>query len=166
MGNQQAFNPVQVRKCWVLANLLQRKLNTGSKKIYDEKQKEKPCKPQFSLNFQFNFGEEQEMQATSAHFVRLRNMANLHLGRTNVDFLQVLMDRSKGTTLEKSPEKNDLALQANATTSVFQLYAERQVKTKDFGCQWPSGESEDLLACRFYLPHTTLRTTSLADINP
>ena len=82
------------------------------------------------------------MQATSARFVRLRNMANLRSGRTNVDFLQVLMDRYEGNTLEKSTKKNDVAVQANATTSVFQLYAERQVKTKDFGCQWPSGELE------------------------
>ena len=118
-----------------------KKAKYDKQKIYNEKRKEKPRKPQFSLNFQFNFGEEEEMQATSARFVRLRNMANVRSGRTNADFLQVLMDRYEGKTIEKS-EKNDVAVQANATKSVFQLYAERQVKTKDFGCQWPSGELE------------------------
>ena len=119
-----------------------KKAKYDKQKIYKEKRKEKPRKPQFSLNFQFNFGEEEEMQATSARFVRLRNMANLRSGRTNAHFLQVLMDRYEGKTLEKSTKKNDVAVQANATMSVFQLYAERQVKTKDFGCQWPSEELE------------------------
>ena len=106
-------------------------------KIYNEKRKEKPRKPQFNLNFQFNFREEEEMQATSARFVRLRNMANLRSGRTNADFLQVVMDWYEGKTLEKSTKENDVAVQA-----VLQLYTERQIKIKDFGCQWPSGELE------------------------
>ena len=65
-----------------------KKAKYDKQKIYNEKRKEKPRKPQFSLNFQFNFGEEEEMQATSARFVRLRNMANVRSGRTNADFLQ------------------------------------------------------------------------------
>ena len=77
------------------------------------------------------------MQDTSARFMRLRNMANLRSGQTNADFLQVVMDRYKGKTFEKLTEENDVAVQA-----VFQLYAERQIKIKDFGCQWPSGELE------------------------
>ena len=97
-----------------------KKAKYDKQKIYNEKRKEKPRKPQFSLNFQFNFGEEEEMQATSARFVRLRNMANLRSGRTNADFLQVVMDRYEGKTLEKSTEENDVTVQA-----VFQLYAER-----------------------------------------
>lgn len=105
-------------------------------KIYKEKRKEKTRKPQFSLNFQFNFGED-KMQATSARFVRLRNMANLRLGRTNADFLQVVMNQYEGKTLEKLTEENDVAVQA-----VFQLYAERHIKIKDFGCQWPSRQLE------------------------
>ena len=32
---------------------------------YNERRKEKPRKPQFSLNFQFNFGEEGEMRETN-----------------------------------------------------------------------------------------------------
>ena len=121
-------------------------------KIYNEKRKDKPRKPQFSLNFQFSFGEDEEMQATSARFVRLRNMANLRSGRTNVDFLQVLMNWYEGNTVQNWKEKNDVGVQANATKSVFQLYAERQVKTKDFGCQWPSRELEGP-ACMQILSH-------------
>ena len=45
------------------------------------------------------------MQATSARFVRLRNMANLRSGRTNADFLLVLMDRYEGKTLKKLDQK-------------------------------------------------------------
>ena len=82
-----------------------KKAKYDKQKIYNEKRKEKPRKPQFSLNFQFNFGEEEEMQATSARFVRLCNIANLHLGRTNADFLQVLMDWYEGKSLEKSTKK-------------------------------------------------------------
>ena len=119
-----------------------KKAKYDKQKIYSEKRKDKPRKPQFSLNFQFNFGEEEEMQATSVRFVRLRSMANLRSGRTNADFLQVLMDWYEGNTVEKSKGKNDVAVQANATKSLFQLYAERQVKTKDFACQWTSGELE------------------------
>ena len=77
------------------------------------------------------------MQATSARFVELSNMVNLSSGRTNADFLQVVMDRYEGKTLEKSTEENDVIVQA-----VFQLYAKRQIKIKDFRCQWPSGELE------------------------
>ena len=54
--------------------------------IYNHKREEKSRKPQFSLNFRFNFGEEEEMQPTRARFVRLRNMANLRSGTTNADF--------------------------------------------------------------------------------
>ena len=82
------------------------------------------------------------MQDTSDRFVRLRNMANLRSGWTNAVFLQVVMDRYEGKKFEKLTEESDVAVQA-----LFQLYAERQIKIKNF-------------------PHTTLRTTSLADMNP
>ena len=66
-------------------------------KKYNEKRKEKPRTPEFSLNFQFNFGEEEEIRATNERFVRLRNMANLQPDRTNADFLQMLLDRYQET---------------------------------------------------------------------
>ena len=142
-----------------------KKAKYDKQKIYNEKRKEKPRKPQFSLNFQFNFGEEEEMQATSARFVRLRNMANLRSGRTNADFLQVLMDRYEGKILEKSKKKTMLLSRRTLLRpcSSFMLKGRSKQKISDV-----SGRPEnwkDLLACRFYLPHTTLRTTSFADIN-
>ena len=59
-------------------------------KLYNEKRKEKPTKPQFSLNFQFNYGEEEEMRATNNRFIHLRSMAIRRSGRAIADFLQVL----------------------------------------------------------------------------
>ena len=58
------------------------------------------------------------MQATSARFVRLRNMANLRSGRTNADFLQVLMDRYEGKTVEKSKEKKTIFLSSGTLLSL------------------------------------------------
>ena len=123
-----------------------KKAKYEKQKLYNEKRKEKPRKPQFSLNFQFNFGEEEEMRATNDRFVRLRNMAILRSGRANADFLQVLMDfYEEGVHTQK--EMHSVAVQANATESVFQLYAQGEVEKSDFQCQWPSGELE-APACR------------------
>ena len=109
---------------------------------YNERRKEKPRKPQFSLNFQFNFGEEGEMRETNKRFVRLRNMANLRAGRSNADFLQALLDRYEGKNQDVNPpEMNSVAIQANSTESVFELFAQREEKKVDFGCQWPCGEA-------------------------
>ena len=55
-------------------------------KLYNEKRKEKPRKPQFSLNVQFNFSEEEEMRATNDRFVWLRSMASLRSSQMNADF--------------------------------------------------------------------------------
>ena len=94
-------------------------------KAYNERRKLKPRKPQFSLNFQFNSGEDEEAKATNERFIRLRNMANLRSSRTNADFLQALMDHYEGITQESPKEKHSVAIQANATQSVFELYARR-----------------------------------------
>ena len=47
------------------------KYDPDKQKVYNEKRKEKPRKPQFSLNFQFRSGEEEERTATNERFVRL-----------------------------------------------------------------------------------------------
>ena len=78
-----------------------KKAKYEKQKLYNEKRKEKPRKPHFSLNFQFNFGEEEEMRATNDRFVRLRNMASLRSGWANADFLQVLMDFYEGGVQNK-----------------------------------------------------------------
>ena len=75
-----------------------KKAKYDKQKNYNEKRKEKPRKPQF------NFGEEEGMQATSARFVKLRNMANARSGRTNADSFQVLMDQYERKTVEESPK--------------------------------------------------------------
>ena len=94
-----------------------KKAKVDQQKKYNEKRKEKPRKPQFSLNFQFNFGEEGEMKATNERFVQLRNMAKLPPGRTNADFLQALVDCYEGKAL-KPKQKQSVAVQANALLSL------------------------------------------------
>ena len=117
------------------------KYDPDQQKVYNDKRKEKPRKPQFSLNFQFRSGEEEERTATNARFVRLRNMANLRSGRANADFLIALMDRYEGLTSESTKEMHSVEVQANSTESVFELYAQQEVKKIDFQGQWPSGEA-------------------------
>lgn len=73
-----------------------KKAKCDQQRVYNERRKEKPRKPQFSLNFQFGFGEEEKMRATKEIFVRLRNMADLRSGRSNADFPIALMDRYEG----------------------------------------------------------------------
>ena len=73
-------------------------------------------------------------------------MAILHSGQANADILQVLVDfYEEGVHTQK--EMHFVAVQANATESVIQLYAQEEVKKSDFQCQWPSGELE-APACR------------------
>ena len=38
-------------------------------------------------------------------------------------------------------EMHSVEVQANATESVFELYAQREAKKSDFQCQWPCGEA-------------------------
>ena len=118
-----------------------KKSKRDQQRVYNERRNEKPRKPQFSLNFQFGFGEEEEMRATNERFVRLRNMADLRSGRTNTDFLIALMDRYEGKSGPENKEMRSVEVQANATESVFELYAEREAKKTDFQCQWPCGEA-------------------------
>ena len=73
-------------------------------------------------------------------------MASLRSGRANADFLLVLMDFYEDGVQNKK-EMHSVAVQANATESVFQLYAQKEVKKSDFQCQWPCGELE-APACR------------------
>ena len=51
------------------------------------------------------------------------------------------MDSYEGGVQNKD-EMHPVAVQVKATESVFQLYAEKGVKTTDFQCQWPCGELE------------------------
>ena len=118
-----------------------KKAKCDQQRIYNERRKEKPRKPQFSLNFQFGFGDEEEMRATNERFVRLRNMADLKSGRTNADFLIALMDRYEGKNGPNNKEMHSVEVQANATESIFELYAQREAKQSDFQCQWPCGEA-------------------------
>ena len=118
-----------------------KKAKCDQQRIYNERRKEKLRKPQFSLNFQFGFGEEEEMRSTKERFVRLRNMADLKSGRTNADFLIALMDRYEGENGPNIKEMHSVEVQANATESVFELYAQREAKKNDFECQWPCGEA-------------------------
>ena len=111
-------------------------------KKYNERRKEKPRKAQFSLNFQFNFSEEEEMRATKERFVRLQSMANLPPGPRNADFLQNLLDRYQETVSITREEMHSVAVQANATDTIFELYAHREIEVemRDFECQWLSDD--------------------------
>lgn len=75
--------------------LCAKKAKYEKQKSYNDKRKEKPRKPQFSLNFQFNFGEEDEIKSTYERFVRLRNMADLRSSRTNAIFCRFLWIRTR-----------------------------------------------------------------------
>ena len=69
-------------------------------------------------------------------------MANLRSGgRANADFLIALMDRYEGLTSESAKKMHSVEVQANSTESVFELYAQQEVKRIDFQCQWPRGET-------------------------
>ena len=126
-----------------------KKAKYDQQKVYNNKRKDKPPKPQFSLNFQFGFGEEKETKATNEIFVRLRNMVKLHSGRSNADFLIALMDRCEGLTGESAKEMHSVEVQANSSESVFELYAQGEVKMIDFQCQWLCGEAP---LCKQILP--------------
>lgn len=94
-----------------------KKAKCNQQKVYNERRKEKPRKPQFSLNFQFNYGEEEEMRAINERFMRLRNMADFRPGRTNADFLVALLDRYEGKSGVSEKEMHSVEVQANATES-------------------------------------------------
>ena len=53
-------------------------------KLYNKRRG--PRKPQFSLNFQFDFGEEDEMKAVQERFCLLRKNSTWRVGRANADF--------------------------------------------------------------------------------
>ena len=52
-----------------LGELCAKKSKIEKQRLYNEKRKEKPRKPQFSLNFQFEFGKEEEMKEFQERFV-------------------------------------------------------------------------------------------------
>ena len=67
---------------------MQRKLlKCDQQRIYIERRKEKPRKPQFSLNFQFGFGEEEETRATNERFVWLHNGEDVCFANIVIVFL-------------------------------------------------------------------------------
>ena len=59
-------------------------------KVYNDRRG--PRKPRFTLDFQFNFGEHEEMKEVQERFVRLRNHSTARSGRANADFLIALLD--------------------------------------------------------------------------
>ena len=95
------------------------------------------------------------MRATNERFVRLRNMADLKSGQTNADLLIALMDRYEGKNGPNNKEMHSVVVQANATESVFELYAQREAKKSDFECQWPCGEASP---CRGHPKTQTMQT--------
>ena len=117
-----------------------KKAKCDQQRVYNERQKEKPRKLQFRLNFQFGFGEE-EMRATNERFVQLCNMVDLRSGRTNADFLIALMDRYEGKSCPDEKEMHPVEVQANATEAVLELYAQKEAEKTDFQCQWLCGEA-------------------------
>lgn len=44
-------------------------------------------------------------------------------------------------TGENPKAMHSVAIQANATEFMFELYAQREEKKVDIQCQWPSGEA-------------------------
>ena len=129
-----------------------KKSKIEKQRLYNEKRKEKPRKPQFSLNFQFEFGEEEEMKEIQERFVTLRNgmATKLRSSRVNADFLKALLDRFEGKDPQTEPSKprsQSVSVQANATETVFELFAQREEEKVDFQCQWP-GRELDAPACR------------------
>ena len=65
--------------------------SSAQKSRKEQKRKERPRKPQFSLNFQYDFGEEDEMKRTQERFARLQNKVKVWSGRANADFFQALL---------------------------------------------------------------------------
>ena len=124
-----------LRACEIMFSLpCVKKAKCNQQRVYNERRKEKPRKPQFSLNPQFGFGEKEEMRATNERFAGL-----LRSGRTNADFLIILMDRYEGKSCPDDKEMHLVEVKANATESVFELYAQREAEKTD--CQWPCGEA-------------------------
>ena len=127
-----------------------KKSKIEKQRLYNQKRKEKPRKPQFSLNFQLEFREE-EMKEIQERFVRLRNkmVTKLRSSRVNADFLKVLLDRFEGKDPQTEPSKprsQSVSAQANATETVFELFSQREEEKVDVQCQWP-GRELDVPAC-------------------
>ena len=115
-------------------------------RINNERRKEKPRKPQFSLNFQFDFGEKKVMKETQDRFVRLRNMAeNLRPGHTNADFLTALFDANEGNRSRNAQRNQEL----------HSVSANDQTEEKAIDCQ--GRPCEEAPSCRQLL--------SPADVN-
>ena len=70
------------------------------------------------------------------------------------------MDSYEGGVVQKQNEMHSVAVQANATESDFQLYAQKEVKKSNFQCQWPFGNLKLWLVDRFCLLRP-LQTASL-----
>ena len=120
-----------------------KKSRKEQQRTYNQKRNEKPRKPQFSLNFQFCFGEEEEMKWTQKRFVRLRRKANVRSRRANTDFLQALLNKKKAMESHEVPENramHSVSVQTNATETFIKLYAHRDDHV-DFQCQWPDREA-------------------------
>ena len=86
-----------------------KKSKIEQQRIYNERRKEKPRKRQFSLNFQFDFGEKIVMKDTQDRFIRLCNVAeNLRPGHTNADFLTALLDAYEGNGSHNAQRNQEL----------------------------------------------------------
>jgi len=69
--NLEGFECKQIARKLGIAKPCVKRSKIKKQRFYNAKRKEKPHKPQSSLNFQFNFGEEEEMKAMQEGFVRL-----------------------------------------------------------------------------------------------
>lgn len=118
-----------------LGELCAKKAKCDQQKVYNEKRKEKPWKPQFSLNFQFGFCKEEEMRCATTQYGEFAIWAD------KWRFLIALMDQYEGLTGETAKEMHSVEVQANSTESVFELYAQREFKKIDFQSQWLCGEA-------------------------
>lgn len=89
---------------------------------YNEPRKEKPRKPQFSLNFPFNFGEEGEMRG-------LFDFATWRIYDGEPIFCRLFwIDTKEKIQDVNPPEMNSVVIQANSTESrlVIRCYNSRE----------------------------------------
>ena len=99
-----------------------KKSKIEQQRLYNERRKEKPRKPQFSLNFQFDFCERELMKEIQDRFVRLRSMAdNLRPDHKNADFLMRLLDEFEGNphrSAQLNPTQHSVSEDAKETSIV------------------------------------------------
>lgn len=105
--NLEGFEGKQTRRKRIgLGEPCAKKSKIEQQRLYNECRKEKPCKPQFSLNFQFDCNEKELKKETQERFIRLHSIAdNLQPDHKNADFLMQLLDEFEGNP-HRSAERN------------------------------------------------------------